>query len=133
MQRLSQLSAEVRQYLIVTGNYWAFTLTDGALRMLVVLHFHQLGYSPLQVAGLFLFYEIFGSSRFTGKCCFYLQKEVVVIPVAVGHPLDHLDLVVHSLQHTGVQPVDRAGDNAVDVALEAPGKLLHRGQPTTHS
>jgi len=60
MQRLSQLSAEVRQYLIVTGNYWAFTLTDGALRMLVVLHFHQLGYSPLQVAGLFLFYEIFG-------------------------------------------------------------------------
>ena len=60
MQWLSQLSAEVRQYLIVTGNYWAFTLTDGALRMLVVLHFHQLGYSPLQVAGLFLFYEIFG-------------------------------------------------------------------------
>jgi hypothetical protein len=50
----------VRQYLIVTGNYWAFTLTDGALRMLVVLHFHSLGYSPLEVALLFLFYEIFG-------------------------------------------------------------------------
>ncbi|MFY2764236.1 organoarsenical effux MFS transporter ArsJ [Arenimonas sp. MALMAid1274] len=48
------------QYLLVTGNYWAFTLTDGALRMLVVLHFHQLGYSPLQVAMLFLFYEVFG-------------------------------------------------------------------------
>ena len=30
--------------------YWAFTLTDGALRMLVVLHFHQLGYSPLEIA-----------------------------------------------------------------------------------
>lgn len=56
----SQLSPAVRQYLIVTGNYWAFTLTDGALRMLVVLHFHQLGYSPLQIASLFLFYEIFG-------------------------------------------------------------------------
>ena len=54
------LSSEVRQYLLVTGNYWAFTLTDGALRMLVVLHFHTLGYSPLQVAMLFLFYEIFG-------------------------------------------------------------------------
>jgi predicted MFS family arabinose efflux permease len=54
------LSAEIKQYLVVTGNYWAFTLTDGALRMLVVLHFHQLGYSPLQIAGLFLFYEIFG-------------------------------------------------------------------------
>lgn len=50
----------MRQYAIVTGNYWAFTLTDGALRMLVVLHFHQLGYSPLQIAALFLFYEMFG-------------------------------------------------------------------------
>ncbi len=50
----------MRQYLLVTGNYWAFTLTDGALRMLVVLHFHQLGYAPLQVALLFLFYEFFG-------------------------------------------------------------------------
>lgn len=60
MAALASLSAEVRQYLLVTGNYWAFTLTDGALRMLVVLHFHQLGYSPLEVALLFLFYEIFG-------------------------------------------------------------------------
>ncbi|KAF1721459.1 organoarsenical effux MFS transporter ArsJ [Pseudoxanthomonas wuyuanensis] len=57
---LQRLSPPVRQYLLITGNYWAFTLTDGALRMLVVLHFHQLGYSPLQVALLFLFYEIFG-------------------------------------------------------------------------
>lgn len=57
---LSQLSPQIRQYLVVTGNYWAFTLTDGALRMLVVLHFHSLGYSPLSIALLFLFYEIFG-------------------------------------------------------------------------
>jgi predicted MFS family arabinose efflux permease len=57
---LARLSTEVRQYLLITGNYWAFTLTDGALRMLVVLHFHELGYTPLQVAALFLFYEIFG-------------------------------------------------------------------------
>jgi len=57
---LSQLSSGVRQYLIVTGNYWAFTLTDGALRMLVVLHFHGMGYSPLEIALLFLFYEVFG-------------------------------------------------------------------------
>ena len=57
---LSSLSEGVRQYLLITFNYWAFTLTDGALRMLVVLHFHQLGYSPLEVAMLFLFYEIFG-------------------------------------------------------------------------
>ncbi|WP_114325823.1 organoarsenical effux MFS transporter ArsJ [Candidatus Colwellia aromaticivorans] len=55
-----QLSKQVKQYLVITGNYWAFTLTDGALRMLVVLYFHQLGYSPLNIALLFLFYEIFG-------------------------------------------------------------------------
>ena len=60
MNGLAALSPEVRQYLLVTGNYWAFTLTDGALRMLVVLHFHALGYSPLQIAALFLFYEFFG-------------------------------------------------------------------------
>ena len=60
MPGLNGLSPEVRQYLLVTGNYWAFTLTDGALRMLVVLHFHDLGYSPLDIALLFLFYEFFG-------------------------------------------------------------------------
>ena len=54
------MDAGVRSYLIVTVGYWAFTLTDGALRMLVVLHFHQLGYSPFEVAMLFLFYEFFG-------------------------------------------------------------------------
>ncbi|MBB3189298.1 organoarsenical effux MFS transporter ArsJ [Halomonas cerina] len=58
--RVKALPFEVRQYLLITGNYWAFTLTDGALRMLVVLYFHQLGYSPLEVALLFLFYEAFG-------------------------------------------------------------------------
>lgn len=60
MHWLKQLSPDIRQYMIVTGNYWAFTLTDGALRMLVVLYFHGLGYSPLEVAMLFIFYEVFG-------------------------------------------------------------------------
>lgn len=60
MERLKALPPQIKQYLIITGNYWAFTLTDGALRMLVVLYFHQLGYSPLSIAMLFLFYEIFG-------------------------------------------------------------------------
>jgi len=56
----NNLSRDIRQYILITFNYWHFTLTDGALRMLVVLHFHQLGYSALEVAGLFLFYEFFG-------------------------------------------------------------------------
>ena len=50
----------LKQYLTITGNYWAFTLTDGAIRMLVVLHFYALGYSPFEIALLFLFYEFFG-------------------------------------------------------------------------
>lgn len=54
------MSAGLRNYLIVTAGYWAFTITDGAIRMLVVLYFHLLGYSPLEVAMLFLFYEFFG-------------------------------------------------------------------------
>jgi predicted MFS family arabinose efflux permease len=58
--RVAALPREIRQYLLVTGNYWAFTLTDGALRMLVVLYFYGLGYSALEVALLFLFYEFFG-------------------------------------------------------------------------
>ncbi len=54
------MSADRRQYALVTAAYWMFTLTDGALRMLVLLHFHGLGYSALAVASLFLFYELFG-------------------------------------------------------------------------
>ena len=47
-------------YMIVTAAYWAFMLTDGALRMLVLLHFHTLGFSPVQLAYLFVLYEIAG-------------------------------------------------------------------------
>ncbi len=57
---LKALTEAIRQYLVVTLSYWAFTISDGALRMLVVLFFHQLGYSPLEVAMLFVLYEFFG-------------------------------------------------------------------------
>ncbi len=50
----------LRNYILVTGAYWGFTLTDGALRMLVLLHFFHLGYSPVTLAFLFLLYEFFG-------------------------------------------------------------------------
>ena len=58
--KLAQLPKAIQQYLLITINYWFFTLTDGALRMLVVLYFYQLGYSAIAIAMLFLFYEIFG-------------------------------------------------------------------------
>jgi len=51
---------KLRNYALVTGGYWAFTLTDGALRMLVLLHFNRLGYSPVAIAFLFLAYELMG-------------------------------------------------------------------------
>jgi len=60
LEKITALPSAVKQYLLITTNYWFFTLTDGALRMLVLLHFHHLGYSPLAIAMLFLFYEIFG-------------------------------------------------------------------------
>ena len=50
----------LKDYITVTAAYWAFMLTDGALRMLVLLQFHEWGYSPLQLAFLFLLYEFFG-------------------------------------------------------------------------
>ncbi|MBN9268543.1 MAG: MFS transporter, partial [Hyphomicrobium sp.] len=54
------MTESVRNYLIVTASYWGFTLVDGALRMLVLLHFFQLGYSPFTLAFLFLLYEFAG-------------------------------------------------------------------------
>lgn len=51
---------DLRNYALVTGAYWADTVTDGALRMLVLFYFYDRGYSPFEVAMLFLFYEVFG-------------------------------------------------------------------------
>lgn len=53
-------SGNLKHYILVTLAYWGFTITDGALRMLVLLYFNNIGYTPIQIASLFLFYEIFG-------------------------------------------------------------------------
>jgi MFS family permease len=50
----------LRAYAAVTAAYWAFMLSDGALRMLVLLHFNSLGFTPIQLAWLFLLYEVAG-------------------------------------------------------------------------
>lgn len=54
------MNTSLKQYLVITCNYWAFTLTDGAIRMLVLFYFYQLGYSALEVATLFILYELMG-------------------------------------------------------------------------
>ena len=51
---------DLRNYALVTAAYWADTVADGALRILVLFYFYQLGYSPFELATLFVFYEIFG-------------------------------------------------------------------------
>jgi MFS family permease len=68
----TKASEGVRNYAIVTLAYWADTLADGAIRMLVLFYFYNLGYSALQVASLFLFYEIFGI--ITNLCGGYLAS-----------------------------------------------------------
>jgi predicted MFS family arabinose efflux permease len=58
--RAREQRADLRSYALVTGAYWADTITDGAIRTLVLFYFVERGYSPFAVASLFLFYEIFG-------------------------------------------------------------------------
>ena len=48
----------VRDYFLIVVSYWTFTLTDGALRMLILLYFYQIGFDPLDIAFLFIFYEL---------------------------------------------------------------------------
>ena len=58
--RPTQHAADLRNYAVVTGAYWADTIADGAIRLLVLFYFFERGYSPLAVASLFIFYEVFG-------------------------------------------------------------------------
>jgi MFS family permease len=51
---------DLRNYALVTGAYWTDTLVDGATRTLVLFYFDKLGYTPLQVASLFILYEVAG-------------------------------------------------------------------------
>src|SRR4051794_3476163 len=53
-------TGDLRNYALVTGAYWTDTIADGAIRVLVLFYFYELGYTPFEVASLFLFYEVFG-------------------------------------------------------------------------
>ena len=55
-----KLNHQKLSFLITTFAYWFFMLSDGALRMIILLHFHSIGFNPLQLAYLFLLYELFG-------------------------------------------------------------------------
>ncbi|MFN4942642.1 MAG: organoarsenical effux MFS transporter ArsJ [Akkermansiaceae bacterium] len=93
-----------RNYAIVTMAYWADTLADGAIRMLVLFYFYQLGYNALQVASLFLFYEFFGivtnfvggvlASRFGLKSTLFmgLSTQMLALAMLVFMPVSGLTI-----------------------------------------
>jgi MFS family permease len=90
----------VRNYLIVTASYWGFTLVDGALRMLVLLHFFQLGYSPFTLAFLFLLYEAAGIAANLGGG-WLASRFGIPRMLAVGQILQIAGLIMLSMLDPG--------------------------------
>ena len=88
----------LRAYAAVTAAYWAFMLSDGALRMLVLLHFNGLGFSPVQLAWLFLLYEVAGivtnlsagwiAARFGLTATLYAGLGIQIVALAALAQLD---------------------------------------------
>ncbi|RDV03668.1 organoarsenical effux MFS transporter ArsJ [Undibacter mobilis] len=90
----------VRNYLIVTASYWVFTLVDGALRMLVLLHFFRLGYTPFALAFLFLLYEAAGiAANLAGG--WLASRFGIPRMLAVGQSLQIAGLIMLSLLDPG--------------------------------
>jgi MFS family permease len=90
----------IRNYVIVTASYWGFTLVDGALRMLVLLHFFRLGYTPFTLAFLFLLYEIAGIVANLGGGWLALRFGIPRM-LATGQILQIVGLVMLSLLDPG--------------------------------
>jgi predicted MFS family arabinose efflux permease len=86
----------IRNYVIVTASYWGFTLVDGALRMLVLLHFFRLGYTPFTLAFLFLLYEIAGIVANLGGGWLALRFGIPRM-LAVGQILQIIGLLMLSM------------------------------------
>jgi MFS family permease len=89
------MTSMLRNYAIVTASYWGFTLVDGALRMLVLLHFFQLGYTPFTLAFLFLLYEAAGIAANLGGGWLALRFGIPRM-LAVGQSLQIAGLVLLS-------------------------------------
>jgi MFS family permease len=94
------MMSTLRNYLIVTASYWGFTLVDGALRMLVLLHFFHLGYSPFTLAFLFLLYEMAGIFANLGGGWLALRFGIPRM-LAVGQALQIAGLIMLSLLQPG--------------------------------
>jgi predicted MFS family arabinose efflux permease len=94
------MMSTLRNYIIVTASYWGFTLTDGALRMLVLLHFFQLGYTPFTLAFLFLLYEAAGIAANLGGG-WLASRFGIPRMLAVGQILQIAGLIMLSMLDPG--------------------------------
>jgi MFS family permease len=125
----------VRAYIAVTAAYWAFMLSDGALRMLVLLHFNSLGFSPLQLAWLFLLYEAAGvitnlcagwlAARFGLAATLYAGLLLQIAALAALAQLDPTWSVAASVAFVmAVQGVSGVAKDLAKMASKSAVKLL---------
>ena len=122
-------------YIAVTAAYWAFMLTDGALRMLVLLHFHTLGFTPLQLAYLFVLYEVAGmvtnlsagwiAARFGLTSTLYAGMGVQVLALVALAQLDPAWTVAVSVAYvTLVQGASGVAKDLAKMSSKSAVKLL---------
>ncbi len=126
-------------YIAVTAAYWAFMLTDGALRMLVLLHFHTLGFSPVQLAYLFVLYEVAGmvtnlsagwiAARFGLTSTLYAGLGLQVVALVVLAQLDPSWAITASVAF--VMCVQGASGVAKDLAKMSSKSAVKLLAPTT--
>ena len=53
-------SKALRPFVIISSSYLLFTITDGAIRMIVLLHAYNKSFSALEVSIMFTLYELAG-------------------------------------------------------------------------
>lgn len=125
----------MRAYIAVTAAYWAFMLSDGALRMLVLLHFNALGFSPIQLAWLFLLYELAGiitnlaagwlAARFGLAATLYAGLALQVAALLVLSQLDPAWAIAASVAFVmAVQGVSGVAKDLAKMSSKSAVKLL---------
>ena len=119
------MNAAERNYGIVTAAYWGFTLTDGALRMLVLLHFYKLGYSPFMLAFLFLLYEAAGVlANLVGGWLAMWAVGVVAIMVLRGLTRRAAQFIMSTLDTWSADVARRRADERLWAMAQSDARLM---------
>ncbi|MBO6826437.1 MAG: organoarsenical effux MFS transporter ArsJ [Sneathiella sp.] len=133
--------SSLKNYAIVTASYWGFTVTDGALRMLVLLHFHALGFTPLDLAFLFLLYEAMGivtnffggwiGARFGLRLTLFtgLLTQIISLCLLAALP-DNLTLTLSVVYVMGAQALSGVAKDLTKMSSKSAIKhVVPEGQP----